>query len=1560
MSVKSVPNKYEVFQMYYFTQNNKWLSITDAMQYYYELTVDEKSDFEAYYEEETGYQIVDANGYGFSSPKSIENGDGKIVANVVGTKKVSSKTTKDGKIVTEKKTVKIYESSLSSANKTNIGEKARIDAIAKKRGIILDPVWSGYTAEEIMAMYNDGVNIPQDIVDLASSELDANPLNNTDDTDNIEGEDSVDETTEKEPFIKLIPKAKEKIEECEKNNDKLEQEISDLIPDEQKQAKDAKDNFKKQRETLEEYQNSVKEYTKLQKKIENGDALTDKETKRYEDLSKILGAQKDETDGFELNKTEITNSLNDINILAVLGEKLADETIEIGDELGDYTSKTNYKSTISTLLPQVGIWSVYSVFASGKEAGEEAVKIGNDTKEYTTQTQNSVDGIADTLDIKDNLASKEAILNGEVQPSEDKADEKAENEEGDKKDNKMPLIINDAFVIDLIKEGKAINSDLARQIKIAVAQTKNAKGDIVFANKADKRITKLVQAFYDAEEKRQAEVEKNEQENNKKQQEIQDVMDEAQKRAEEEAKEENKNVDPNTVDINEVLNKQNGKNDNVQVELTDDEKKKIETLNDEILKNNKKIADIKQESVEHRGEVKKNTSKEKTTVDKAMPVEKQAQKINQAYQEQDLPQHNERMDFIYDAGAMLAQMGTMQTAIGSRMIYVGHSLLTVWFTHAQGIAMIATGSAVLAKGLISIGIGLTAMKVSDDESLIDKAEGKTDVAGVNINRSIFDLTTLDQKIVGVTKEMTAEGENDNAETPSATNGTENEENETQATNEENGANGENNGTQSQPSENGSAKVTATTTTTASETQPTVEAQNETANNEVQQAQANTQNNIQNNQTQEADGAETPANNTDAEVKTTSNNSSKSEKDPVKSASEQKKEAIKQQSQSKKQTDKQNGEVKDANNEAKDFSKEAKKLKKDEKKSQKQLEKEAKTIEKEIKKQEEETIKLTKKSQEHAKKQEEMIAEYQTLSAQNETLAVEDASKQTFSSNNQQQTAGGMAVTTTPAAQGGNFDKINQNNERITFLSSEFQISSNIIKRNKTKIKTFETSIKTKTKKFQKKTKLVTKKAKATEKKEKQKQKKLKVQLGSVGIAENVFSITSATGTTLKVVGKIMYTTGAGMLTNPFTAAAGAALQASGTTCSNVGNVLYMIGTYGTVACGVAKATINIANGNLAAGLMALGQTAVSAAMSMTGASSAGNSTLALVSQGLSITSSTANMVNNVRAVQGKEAKGLASKISTVAGVGSAITGVAGSFTNGKEAGEGGIGIITKQSAFSQGGALTKAATIGQAVGTALSSTSQLMSEFGGESKAANVLGMVGGAINMVSSVGAMAGSKKDKADADNKEAQQAEKQAAQEKEEIKAGLDKQIAKEQARMDKERQAMMAELEANLTGQNAQETHETTGLPDFLIVSNENTQNTSNPEIDFSKPDAYMQLASNNNETPEYLDMTPYQQAAAASQSDNATSTQTQKTKAEKMALATKISQGVGGALTAVGGVLQGGQGGSQQQQNQKAASAFRDKRTSDILKKNKKQRSNTKKMLDSQRKIAALKKQKAAV
>lgn len=1538
MSVNSVPNKYEIFQIFYFKENNKWLSITDAMQYYYDLDDENRAKFENFYEEETGYEIISPNGYGLdrcvnstTTDKNAKDKNGNPTAKVIRTKKVKTKkvnkTTvngkvvktpekKDGKVVWTTKDEPVYESTLSTLNKANIAVKATMEAVAKRRGIILDPVWSAYTAEEIMAMYNDGVNIPQDIVDLASTELQENPTVTPDDEENADGVE--DETTEKQPFLNLIPIAKDKIEKCEENNDKLEKEISDLIPEQQKQEKDIAESIKKQRETLDEYQNSVKEYTKLQKKIENGETLTEKEQKRYEDLSKVLGAQKDETDGFELDKAEITKSLNDINILAVLGEKLADETIEVGDELGDYTSKTNYKATRKSLLPQIGGWIPTADYymAMGKAIGKDAVDIGNDTKEYSTQTQGSINGIADTLDIKGDLASKEAILNGEVQPSEDNSEEKAEKDKNQDKEQEMPLVVTDKFVVDLIKEGRGINADLAKQIKIAGGQTKVAKGDIVFAGLSDKRVTQIVKAFYDAEEKRQQEIEKTEQENEKKQQEIQDVMDEAQKRAEEEAEEKAKteSLDPNNTDIDAIINGRNDKNNDVQVEYTDEEKKKIDTLNGDIAKNNHKIEGVKQESVQHREAVKKSTAKEKTKIDKSMPIEKDAQKVNQAYQEKDLPEHDERMDFINKAGMILAGIGAGEITVGSRMIVVGHALMSDFLTLQQGIALVTAGSIILTKGTISLGIGLTAMKVSDDESLIEKAEKKTDIAEENINKSITDLSTVDKKIVDVTKAMSAGGEDDSADTPSATEGSDNAENNDNAQgadgsqDTQNGENGAPNGVTAQAGTNTApANAPAATTTTQSKTiAPTPNETSKTVSNAADSAENNVEKEVDN-----APSTDAPSVNKNQAERAIKNDEDKDAENPAAVKKQQKTNATtstgaKSSSSSKKEampTDQAKKDVSKSKEAAKDSSRDSENVKKDTDKTNKELKKETKTLTKKMKRDQKDIIKRTKESQKAAKRQAELVKRYEELNNENETLQAEDAAKiqtaqPTPAANKVQSTAAMTPVAAqqnTP--QSNNADKIASNNAEIGSICTEFKVLKKTITTNRKVMVKLQKSTKTTQKKLNKKLKVIDKNEKIAEKKEQEKQKKLAKQLAGVGIAENVFSVTLATGMILSAI--------------PWSAL--------------VGQAMVQIGEYGVVACGLTKAAINLANGNLTAALMSIAQAAITVAAAAAGPAAAGaGSVLGAVAGGLSVVSNSAEMVNNVRAVQGKEANGVLSKISTISGVASSVVGAAASLGNLS-------GSVSS---------LTKIGKIASAVGTAVSSTSQLMTEFGGQSKAANILGMVGGAISMASAVVSIAGTKKDQANAkaaDQKEEQkkqeaQSTKQEEQKKQETKKELTKKI-KEQENKIKQEQAKETSSE----------------VPKYLAAPTEDTQYQPDTEIDFSKPDAYSQLPTKNEETPSYLDMSKFQPTTASTD-----------TKTNKSDLFNTITQGIGAATSVASAFLQNGQNGGNQQQKKQAPAAHLDKRTKNIMKKNRKQRANTKKMLESQRKIAALKKLRAAV
>ncbi|MBP3924400.1 hypothetical protein J6E39_04075 [bacterium] len=240
-------------------------------------------------------------------------------------------------------------------------------------------------------------------------------------------------------------------------------------------------------------------------------------------------------------------------------------------------------------------------------------------------------------------------------------------------------------------------------------------------------------------------------------------------------------------------------------------------------------------------------------------------------------------------------------------------------------------------------------------------------------------------------------------------------------------------------------------------------------------------------------------------------------------------------------------------------------------------------------------------------------------------------------------------------------------------------------------------------------------------------------------------------------------TGTIMMAIPWTAAAG--------------KILFDIGLYGTLACGVAKATINIANGNLTAGLMALGQTVITAATSAVGAGEAANGVMSAVSAGLNVVSNTAELVNNVRAVQGKEANGVFGAISTIAGVGSSLTNSANSLSQ-------------------MGGASTlgKFATVASSAGSLISGVGQITTLIDEDSEFGNMMNQIGtavGTVGAVASLANMAKAKSDQKNNDNKEqadenktkADNAEKKADDTTNENKTNQDKSAKDQKTDADK---------------------------------------------------------------------------------------------------------------------------------------------------------------------------------
>ncbi len=1221
MQINGVPNKFEIYQEFYYVINGEEISYAEALKLFSQMDAEQQADFEQYYKDETGYEIITESGYNLN------------------------------KVLTD-----------NTAKHTShyVNLKYTLDAYAKSNGLIVDSDWAQFSAEEIIQMENNGVNIPQDVIDIAHTIYESSGVNMAQ-TDAEDGD--AEATTEKEPFLNLIPKAEKKIQKCEENNEKIDEKIEDLLPEKQKQEKSLKEKFKNQKKSLDEFENFVREWRHIQNKVNNGEELTNTEARRYAELTGMLNENKTQDSGFEIDKREIAKSLNELNVLAVLGEKLADETIEIGDTLADYTCKSNYKTTRKQVSGEIGFLRSIIAMAQGKNIAKEAGKIGNETKDYTEDTHTSVMNIAQIMDVEGSIANingtstqndaqiadeqKEVQETVETEQTTETSPENGEETTEDKataqtNDTKEEdFIISDESVSKLIDEAEITNEDLRKQIAFAVEATDTAKSDAAFTKLANIKISKLVKEFNTEEEIRKAEIKKREEENENTQNEIEKL-----------------NAQPQEAD--------NAADDNIN-------KNTIQQHKEKIAQNNKEIEGFKAESAQAKETFKAKTVKEKEFLNKSIPVEDNAFNVNSEYKNAQIPAYTAQLDFTNASGITLAKMGAYLYEMGLR--------------EAFGLIISRRALWLMEAGKKSMYTGLHAQHEAT-KPYLEKATKSTIEAEALTGEVLNNMTTLDGQISSITGD-------DSASTPAS---------DAKAS--------------EQQEENQEAVQTRTNTEGQTDLTENVEGQTTGAAAPIE-TETTTQENTENEPivTEEANNAVETAGLGTSEIKTSENETQKTEQqnevnpnelnvnknnDTAKNADKKEDKEI--------STDKAGDIAKDAEDVANADSKDSVKVLKDTEKDEKQLEKEAKKIEKQMKKDQQQIVKLTKQSERAAKKQEEALTEFEELTTQSEQLIAEDENKQKQApqpAQNNDEQQGVLATSSFTAGGSDNSQQLQTNDERINVLSSEFKLNGNVIKRNSVKIKKLEKSTKANQTKFNKKTKIRTKKIKEAEKKEQEKQKRLAKQLAAVGIAENVFSITLSCGTIM-----VEYIAPP-LLSNPFTAATGAAIMTAG-------SYMIVVGTYGVAACGVTKAAINIANGNWTAALIGLGTTAVSIAGSFVpGVGAAAGSVLNAVSTGLSVVSSSAQLVNNVRAVQGKEASGVFSKIGTVAGVASSLTSAASGLQN-------------------MQGTFGTATAIASAAGSALSATSQLMTEFGAGGKTADILGMIGGGLQTAASVAQLA------------------------------------------------------------------------------------------------------------------------------------------------------------------------------------------------------------------------------
>ncbi len=305
--------------------------------------------------------------------------------------------------------------------------KTRYDVIYKQRAMncdINDPQWAGYSADEILAMEQNGTVIPKDVIEWAHSQQQLDVTNYVLATDS-DSEDATiaDNLTDTDSLSVLQATAKKNIQKVEKAAEKIKDKQTkyEKIADDAAQLKKTKENtFNKK---IEEVKSLKEEWEELKTQKDNG-KLSFLEQQKFNKLSKDLkksGKVLDNEMNFGSNELEdFLDELDGINSEIKTNSQIAKDAIDAGRALNDvdksYDAEALPYAYTGTTLDNSGLVSASLNGLTNEEIGEMAIEKGAELDKNTNTLEGNVNSSTNT-------ETKEFALNftTEVQNTEDTA-----------------------------------------------------------------------------------------------------------------------------------------------------------------------------------------------------------------------------------------------------------------------------------------------------------------------------------------------------------------------------------------------------------------------------------------------------------------------------------------------------------------------------------------------------------------------------------------------------------------------------------------------------------------------------------------------------------------------------------------------------------------------------------------------------------------------------------------------------------------------------------------------------------------------------------------------------------------------------------------------------------------------------------------------------------------------------------------------------------------------------------------------------------------------------------
>ncbi len=396
--------------------------------------------------------------------------------------------------------------------------KTRYNVIYKQRAMncdINDSQWAGYSADEILAMEQNGTVIPKDVIEWAHSQQQLDVTNYVLETDS-DSEDATiaDNLSDTDSLSVLQATAKKNIQKVEKASEKIKDKQTkyEKVAEDAAQLKKTKENtFNKK---IEEIKDLKEEWEALKTKKENG-KLSFLEQQKFNKLSKDLKASNKVLDGemnFGSNELEdFLDELDGINSEIKTNSQIAKDAIDAGRALNDvdksYDTEALPYAYTGTTLDNSGLVSASLNGLTNEEIGEMAIEKGAELDKNTntldgdvnssvnTETKefalNFTTAVQETEDAAKNVTADDSVENTEEnKESKEEQDQKTETKEIQQKTKQLEYGIVSANKA----TGKTVSStvtDLADGIKVSNTD-KSLNKELKTASKKMQAITKEV------------------------------------------------------------------------------------------------------------------------------------------------------------------------------------------------------------------------------------------------------------------------------------------------------------------------------------------------------------------------------------------------------------------------------------------------------------------------------------------------------------------------------------------------------------------------------------------------------------------------------------------------------------------------------------------------------------------------------------------------------------------------------------------------------------------------------------------------------------------------------------------------------------------------------------------------------------------------------------------------------------------------------------------------------------------------------------------------------------